>query len=123
VTTLTLRPLTEDSLFFVESPLEQAEGEERLYKFDTTSYGGTPTNATVSVLNLSTLKDVSAVVIPETTPTPPAEPVQEQPVIVGNIITLPLLSGMLKRNKYSVKTCFTIGTEVLNRYFIISVRN
>lgn len=123
MTTLTLRPLTEDSLFFVESPLEQAEGEERLYKFDTTSYGGTPTNATVSVLNLSTLKDVSAVVIPETTPTPPAEPVQEQPVIVGNIITLPLLSGMLKRNKYSVKTCFTIGTEVLNRYFIISVRN
>ena len=95
----------------VESPIQQGADEEIAYQLTTTPWGSTPTNVTVAAFDITegAYADVSSDVL-----------TTEAASIYGDVITLPVLSGLTAGKRYRVAIEFeTSDGHVLEAYLIV----
>lgn len=95
----------------VESPVQQGAAEEIAYDLTITPWGSEPTNVTVAAFDITqgAYADVSSDVL-----------TTEAAGISGDVITLPVLSGLTAGKRYRVEVEFeTADGHVLEAYLVV----
>lgn len=110
---LTLRDITSRDLSVKESPVYQTEGEQIVYALTTTNIGSSPSSITVTAKNLSSGgQNVTANVL------------SGSASVSSDVITLPTILNLVKREIYQIKIQFTlsgIATPLVRYLRIITV--
>lgn len=87
---------------FKEKTKAQGKDEEIAYKIDTTPWGGSPSNPEVQLV----CKGVSV----------GGECLDGAPQIEGNVITTPLVLGLIAGNRYRLEVKWTCQSNTLEAY-------
>lgn len=96
-------------LEFAESPVHLATGGQLTYSFDTTDYGGSPSDISVTATNLTTGKTVTSNILTGSAS------------VSDDTIALPVIKDYLKNNLYAVDVVFTCAGQVYKRRLKVQV--
>lgn len=99
-----------NKLYFNQSPFKVSTDDTLVFTFDTTEYGGTPTDISQTAINLTTGKTVTANII------------TGNPTVSDDIITFAPISDFILYQLYAIDLEFTCGVNTYRRRELIKVK-